>query len=452
MWKSYSLRTRLGIFLGAMFLLALAAGLLVLREFAGDQLIQESEPAARASEHVAEALNETLARSADPQGTLDAFVGALNRSGPETIHYRPLDAPASPAATTREMADAGGAPMWFVRLLNIQKINRRIPILIGDRHVGDLSFEPRMVADIHEKWLGFLAIVGAGVGLMVMTLGIIFFTLDQALRPLLDLSNGLMRLRAGNYTERIPGAGPPEIRRSCEAANELAATLTVLNRENRELLRRVVNIQDDERRHIAREIHDELGPLLFAIRANAVAIVDGDPALQTSSGIETPAQRILLATEALQSTNRRILDHLRPLHIEELGLDQSIRKMLRDLPAHPFDITAEIDPAIEDADPVILQTIFRVFQDAVTNSLRHSGASQVHLRADLRDGHALIEARDNGNGLPADISLGRGLTGMRERVRALSGTLDLFGDDGGTCVRCRLPVEPPAGAAEHRTT
>jgi len=444
MWNSYSLRTRLGIFLGAMFLLALAGGLLVMREFAADQLLQESEPAARESEHVAEALNETLARSSDPQGTLDVFVAALNRSGPGTIYYRPLDTPASSTATTREIAAAGGAPVWFVRLLNIQEINRRTPIMIGTRHVGDLSYEPQMVADIHEKWLGFLAIVGAGVGLMVMTLGIIFFTLDQALRPLLDLSNGLMRLRAGNYTEPISGAGPPEIRRSCEAANELAATLTLLNRENRELLRRIVNIQDDERRHIAREIHDELGPLLFAIRANAVTMVDGEPAPQTSGGTETPAQRILQATEALQSTNRRILDHLRPLHIDELGLDLSLRKMLHDLPAHSLEITVDIDPAVEHADPVNLQTIFRVFQESVTNSLRHSGASELHLRACLSNGDTLIEARDNGEGLPADITFGRGLIGMRERVRALGGSLDLFGDDSGTCVRCRLPAEPPA--------
>ena len=223
MWNSYSLRTRLGIFLGAMFLFALAGGLLVLREFSANQLLEESEPAARASEHIAEALNETLAHSSDPQATLDAFVTALNRSGSDTIHYRPLDAPASPTATASEIAAAGGAPVWFVHLMNIQEINRRTPIMIGARHVGDLSYEPQMTADIHEKWLGFLAIVGAGVGLMVMTLGIIFFTLDQALRPLLDLSKGLMRLRAGNYTESIPGAGPPEIRRSCEAANELAA-------------------------------------------------------------------------------------------------------------------------------------------------------------------------------------------------------------------------------------
>ena len=86
-------------------------------------------------------------------------------------------------------------------------------------------------------------------------------------------------------------------------------------------------MQDDERRDIARELHDELGPLLFGIRAGAVAlrdtVSDGNDALTAS------AESILQSVEALQQANRRILDHLRPLYIEELGLAKSVETLLQ---------------------------------------------------------------------------------------------------------------------------
>ncbi len=298
-----------------------------------------------------------------------------------------------------------------------------------------------MAADIYEKWIGFLAIVVAGTSLMLLTVTITFLTVDAALKPLHELGEGLARLRGGRYAGKIVCTGPPEIRGSCEAANELALTLTHLDRENRTLLRKMVSIQDDERRDIARELHDELGPLLFAIRANVVSMLESDVTGQELP--DSPPEKALQSVEALQQTNRRILDRLSPMHIEQFGLEFSVRKLLRNVRSQsPIEVEFQIDPALEAADSVVSQTVYRVLQEGITNVLRHSQATEMKLKAADFDGGVLVEISDNGIGMPNDFVMGRGLTGMRERVRALLGTLELSRNDGRTYVRCRLPFAP----------
>jgi two-component system sensor histidine kinase UhpB len=442
MWKTWSLRTRLCIFLCTMFLTALIAGLVLLRIFSVDQLVDESEPAGRSSVSIAGALNTVLSTSPNPEATLDAFVAELNTAGGDIkfrkIGMSPQPSPEKPAAGS----GSGKVPGWFVRLLALPELARHTPILIRGERVGELVFEPDMVADLYEKWIGFLAIVASGAALTLVTLAITYLTVDAALKPLRDLGSGLARLRDGHYSGSIPCSGPPEIAESCEAANELAAKLTQLDRENRSLLRRMVSVQDEERRDIAREVHDELGPLLFAIRANVIAMVDNGAAGQDDS--DSPAQKALQSVEALQLTNRRILDRLRPMHIEEFGLQSSIQKLLRGVRSQvpAIEVTVEIDAALDAADAVVSQTVYRVMQEGITNVLRHAQATEMRLKAIVPDNKVVVEISDNGVGMPAEVVMGRGLTGMRERVRALGGMFELTRSDGQTRVRCSLPFAP----------
>jgi two-component system, NarL family, sensor histidine kinase UhpB len=443
MWKTFSLRARLCIFLCTMFLTALIAGLVLLRIFAADQLADENEPAGRSSVSIAGALNKALAESSNPEATLAAFVAELNTAGTDTITFRkagtsPRPGPEKPAAGS----GSGRVPGWFVGLLALPEVARHTPILIRGERAGELVFEPDLVADVYEKWIGFVAIVASGIALTFFTLAITYLTVDAALKPLRDLGNGLARLRDGHYSGKIPCAGPPEIAESCGAANELAATLTQLDRENRSLLRKMVSIQDEERRDIARELHDELGPLLFAIRANVIAMVDNAAADQDD--FDSPAQKALQSVEALQLTNRRILDRLRPMHIEEFGLQSSIQKLLRGVRSQvpAIEVAFEIDPALDAIDAVVSQTVYRVMQEGITNVLRHAQAAEMSLKANLSSGQVVVEISDNGIGMPANVVMGRGLTGMRERARALGGKFELFRSDGRTCVRCSLPFAP----------
>jgi len=152
----------------------------------------------------------------------------------------------------------------------------------------------------------------------------------------------------------------------------------------------------------------------------------------------------LQSVEALQSTNRRILDRLSPMHIEEFGLESGVRKLLRSVRSQTpsIQVDLEIDPKLKAVDRVVSQTVYRVLQEGITNVLRHSQATEMQLRATLSVDGVLVEISDNGVGMPADFAAGRGIVGMRERARALGGTFELSREEGRTYVRCNLPFAP----------
>jgi two-component system sensor histidine kinase UhpB len=446
MWASLSLRTRLLLPLGLMFVVALLAGGVSLQIFATAQLMEEFEPATRSASAVAAGLNGTLRASSNPQATLDAFVQSLGAS--EAVRFRRLGTDLDVPPPEMQLP-LQRVPDWFVRLIATPEFKAAFPVMIEGKQVGDIIFAPDMSADIYEKWIGFLAIVCSGIALMLLTGVITHFTARSVLRPLQNLGDGLTRMRTGDYEQQILSAGPPEIRKSAQEANELARTLNRLSQDNRSLLRRIVSLQDDERQDMARELHDELGPLLFGIRANTVALLESIPSGEAE--LNSAAEGILRSVETLQQTNHRILDRLRPLYIQELGLERSIQTLLQNAKAQAANlkVTSQIDTALNDVDGLLSQTIYRVIQEAVTNVLRHAKASTMHVAARIRDREVIVEVSDDGLGFPADRKFGRGLTGMLERARALSGTLELLREQGRTCVRCRLPTGDSAAHVAH---
>ncbi|MBR0819954.1 histidine kinase [Bradyrhizobium liaoningense] len=445
MWQRLSFRTQLFLPLGLSFLAALVMGGVLLQTFATGQLADENEPGRRSTRTVAAALNNTLRASDDPRKILDAFVLSLDTSS--DIQFRSAEAgPAPPARDS--LHGLHGVPQWFVNLIAIPDMDAASPVIIEGRRVGDIVFMPDLSADLFEKWVGFLALTSLIAVLMVLTGTIAHLFAGSALRPLQNLGAGLTRIRRGDYATPIPVEGPPEIRQSCEEANALAMTLAQLSQDNRDLLHRLVSLQDDERRDLARELHDELGPLLFGIRAGTIALIETSPA----GNLGNPAQEVMRSVEALQQTNRRILDRLRPLYIEELGLETSVQTLLQNFrrQAPLISLTDTIDPGLNEIEGPLAQTVYRLIQEALTNVLRHAGANHVHVLAAIAGEMLTIEISDDGGGFPADNVFGRGLTGMHERVRALSGSLSLLRADQRTYVRCRLPVkaardEPAAG-------
>ncbi|MCA1431511.1 HAMP domain-containing protein [Bradyrhizobium sp. BRP20] len=436
MWRRLSFRTQLFLPLGASLLAALILGGILLRIFAPGQVADEHEPARRSIQTIAAALNSTLRASDNPQKTLDAFVQSLDAS--TDIQFRRMDG--GPPPSPKDLRNLKKVPQWFVNLITIPEMEAAFPIVIDGRHVGDIVFFPDISADLFEKWIGFLALTSLVAVLMVLTGTVAYVFAGSALRPLQHLGDGLTRIRRGDYARPIPVGGPPEIRQSCEEANALAATLAQLSQDNRYLMHRLVSLQDDERRDLARELHDELGPLLFSIRAGTIALTD---ASEPTGHLGNSAQDLLQSVEALQQTNRRILDRLRPLYIEELGLSSSVQTLLRNFrkQAPHIVLTDAIDRDLSAIGGPLAQTVYRVIQEALTNVLRHANAGNAHVQATVADKTLVVEISDDGGGFPADNVFGRGLTGMHERVRALSGSLSLLRVDDRTYVRCRLPAE-----------
>jgi len=444
MWTRLSLRARFFLPLGIMFVTALLVGAVSLAFFAPTQFKDETAPAARSAKAVADALNGALRMSANPEQTLDAFVKSLGTS--EAIQFRRAGVN-SPPHPVEVQTPLGQVPRWFVDLLAIPEIGAAFPVLIDGNRIGDIIFSPDLSAEIFEKWVGFVAIACSIIALTLQTGVIAYFTVGGALAPLRDIGEGMSRLRKGDYDHPILPSGPPEVRRSAEVTNELARTLSRLSDDNRNLLHKIVSLQDDERRDMARDLHDELGPLLFGIRANAVALMEAIPPGHTD--LAGAAQGILQSAEALQQANRRVLDRLRPLYIEDLGLEKSIQTLLQNARAQApgIKLTSHIDARLNGIDGLRARTVYRVIQEGITNVLRHARAHAANVDALIRDGRLIVEISDDGVGFPPDRMFGRGLNGMQERVRALDGTLELLREGGRTCVRCRLPAESAATPA-----
>jgi two-component system, NarL family, sensor histidine kinase UhpB len=246
-----------------------------------------------------------------------------------------------------------------------------------------------------------------------------------------------------------PG-GPPELAAICTKLNHLAATLGDAVEERRQLAERAVSLQDAERKEIARELHDELGPYLFALRAHVSSLMRIADMREPDTGVmRKHGDAILEQVNALQQFNRRVLERLRPIGLAELGLRDAIGALVglwRE--SHPgVMIETAISQSLGETGETADLTIYRTVQEALTNVFRHASATSVNVTiepakqlAGVGRGCALVRVRDNGSGLKPDTRLGLGLTGMRERIAALGGTLTVGSSDGGVVVEALVPI------------
>ncbi|MGW0132818.1 sensor histidine kinase [Streptomyces sp. NPDC003299] len=203
---------------------------------------------------------------------------------------------------------------------------------------------------------------------------------------------------------------------------------------------RVLSAQERERHRVARELHDEVGQTLTAVLLQLRSVADRVPAeLREEVG---QAQE---ATRAGLDEIRRIARRLRPAVLEELGLLSALRSLAAEFSGHGLtvrhDLAADLAPLPGETELVL----YRVAQEALTNTARHSGADRAELR--LRAGAAGVEllVRDNGTGAAGAVE-GAGISGMRERALLVGADLTVApAPGGGTDVRLCIPQRPHPG-------
>ncbi|MEY9156131.1 signal transduction histidine kinase [Bradyrhizobium japonicum] len=201
-------------------------------------------------------------------------------------------------------------------------------------------------------------------------------------------------------------------------------------------------------KEIARELHDEFGPYLFSLRAHASALAKlADGRAPNAESVRKHGSALLEQINQLQQFTRRVLERLRPVGLAELGLRQALESLSRLWrEAHPdvaieTVISATLGVTGETAD----LTIYRIVQEALTNVFRHAGATSVNVVIEPVEqaggrGYARVRVSDNGRGMEPGQKLGFGLVGMRERILALGGTLNVVSGDGGLTVEALVPT------------
>jgi two-component system, NarL family, sensor histidine kinase UhpB len=272
----------------------------------------------------------------------------------------------------------------------------------------------------------------------------------RALAPLESLSQAMIRIEGGDYDVHVEPGGAPELAAICGRLNHLSATLGDAVEQRRQLAERTISLQDQERKQIARELHDEFGPYLFSLRAHASALMRlAESGEQSREALEKHGSAILEQVNALQQCNRRVLERLRPVGLAELGLRGALDALLRLWSESRPDVAIKtsISRTLGETGETAELTIYRVVQEALTNVFRHARATSVNVTIEPAEqvgtlfgrGCALVQVRDNGSGLGPDHKLGLGLTGMRERIMALGGTLSVATSDGGVTVEAVIP-------------
>jgi signal transduction histidine kinase len=202
------------------------------------------------------------------------------------------------------------------------------------------------------------------------------------------------------------------------------------------MARQLMTVQEDERRVLSRELHDDIGQSITAMKLCALALADETPQARTATIAEIAA----IADETMAKL-RNLSLLLRPPQLDMLGLEAAIRGQA-DLMARTsrVRIALELSPLPRRPAPEVELACFRIAQEALTNALRHTDSEEVTLRLAVEDGQLLLEVGDEGRGFDPDGKHGLGMLTMRERAQQAGGTLQITSDPArGSCVRARFP-------------
>jgi signal transduction histidine kinase len=296
-------------------------------------------------------------------------------------------------------------------------------------------------------------------------------------RPVAVLTAASEHIASGDLTQAIPPVGDDEVgrlgrslermretlRRSHQdlerRVEERTAALQALTRKLSErerwraqLLRKVISAQEDERKRLARELHDETSQSLAAVTMRidaALASVGPGPARERLEEAKAVGVR------ALDELHRLMVD-LRPSVLDDLGLASAIRWAVeRHLTPRGVTARCEFSGLERRLPPEVETALFRVAQEALVNVARHAEADAVLVQCAARDGEVTIEIEDDGKGFdpaildaPPDAGAALGLMGMRERVELLGGTIEIESAPGeGTRIALTVRYEPEGGAS-----
>jgi signal transduction histidine kinase len=277
---------------------------------------------------------------------------------------------------------------------------------------------------------------------------LVYAALARALRPTRLIRAGLQRIAANDLTARLPPFDLAELSAIRDGFNHLAESLGNALTERNELTRRLIALQDDERLHLARELHDEFGQSLAAIRALAASMRQS--AVQDCPGLLGECDGIARTATDMSETLRGALFRLRPPDIDELGLAASLEGLiagwngrLRGQPRFEIGFSG----SFSNLPATVSANLYRIVQEALTNAAKHAGATRVATRLQMHasNDHAQIELTVDDDGEPSNAAIksGMGLLGMRERVAALGGRLSFgAGDGGGSALRVVIPIGP----------
>jgi len=383
-----------------------------------------------------------IAISDDPHTYLQRVVRSFD--GDRHLTARLISPDGTTKAASRLEVPVDPPPHWLYWLLAGETHVREFQLPAPFKDIGTVELRSDPHNEVSEVWedlkLKFIIIAGFCGTVLVL----IYASLGRALKPLEDLSAALNRVGEGDYTAHVAEQGPEDLNMIYRAFNRMAERLQAAELQNRRLNEQLSTVQEEERSEVARDLHDEIGPFLFAVDVDAQSI----PALLSRDAGEDVAGRVSAIRQSvhhMQLHLRGILSRLRPAMMIDQGLTHAVEQLIAFWRARRPKITFHSDVSEARFPAHIEEAAFRIFQEGTSNAVRHGKPDTIELLATQTEtGLLRIVVSDDGQGIVGPAKRGFGLVGMGERVAALNGTMKVTSHENGKGVIlvAEIPLPP----------
>ena len=334
-------------------------------------------------------------------------------------------------------------PKWFSDMLDPHEksVTRFI-------HFGKLVIKPNPAGGMREAWGKMKTLFLVGLVFFVLLNAAVYWMLGHWLQPLQPMLQAINSMEQGDLSARLPSFDLPEFEKIGHSLNRMAESLAAERQleENRQLTALIQSHIEDERRSLARELHDEVGQYVTAIKTFAVTIANKTK--ENSPDISSHAQTIVAAANHIYDGMHNIIRQLRPGSLDNLGLAETLKDAVNNLQKQQPDIHISLQLAgkLEGLGESLNINIYRIVQESMNNAIKHAGAKNIEISlSTTKTGALQLAVKDDGCGMnihDVDQTNHFGLLGMRERVQSFGGSFNVDSEPenkAGTAIYINIP-------------
>lgn len=337
-------------------------------------------------------------------------------------------------------------PDWFSELLvgsnfSFEKIKREINV--NGSYLGRLVIEADPSSEIEEIWNDFVEVLLLVLIYFCVVNFIVYKIAVHVLKPTENIWQALNSLEKGELDVRLPIFKVPELAKIAEKFNLMASSLQHEIARNQLLTQQLFKIQEEERKKIATDLHDELGQVLTAIKMEGMNLLELSKK-KCTDGMDSASAIIDLCLYMMKQF-KCMLQQLRPEVLDGLGLNPALLELINTWKSHnpKIAVSLKINNEGDKFSDLVNISLYRVMQESLTNISRHSRADKVDIALDVENStEVVMRITDNGNGMGLNDKSNFGLNGMRERIRSLGGKFYAGNNnEGGFTVLVMIPYK-----------
>ncbi len=438
-----SLRLRLIRTITLALLGTLAAGGFLIYRHALHKIETEMQAAIDVGARIAANALSDSEEVANPRRRLDLLIADFNGDR----HLRAVliggGRPAQVSSTLRPPEEP--APQWLYDHFSGPPKTVAVKLPAAFDGQGSLLLQTDSHNEIGEVWDDaklYLLILFGFCGLVV---AVLYVALGEALRPLRELTAAFGAIGNGDYHVRVAVGETPEIAALESGFNQMAHRLSEMEENTFRLHEQLETIQEEERVELARNLHDEVSPLLFLADVDAMSIRQSASAGQASEIVER-ATSIQSAVAEMKTTIKGILERLRPSGFAALNVKQSIETVMEFWKQRHPEIGFEVSAPDQSWGAQFDSGLLSIVRESINNAMKHGRPSMVRVRIEEKQSALILQICDDGGGLSEPAKSGSfGILGMKERAFLLGGKLSVetYGDPAGVRVKAEFPLPLP---------